>query len=182
MREPCVRRRAGACILAFCSTLFPVVFPIAFFGIVIGGWERAGAFVRSDEELMEASIKETRARAHDFHRYRERAIKMNQERESAASEILEKRRRGVAAMERARSEFVRRRDQRPSQEAWNEKMEREAEEQRNRESAAMEKARLHFLRMRARVIDLNEREARIDEAEEYGLTQPPPPPKTGKRN
>lgn len=147
--------------------------------VLLGALDKIEAFVRSEDELMQAEIQEAKARAKDFKANQERMAKLEAEREKAVGEIKKQRARDEEEAEKVRQAFIQKRNSQPDMTAAQEKLEREDDERRAREEAEMDKKRREYLNKRAKVEDIINREAYIDPAEEYDLKPLPTTTKDG---
>ncbi len=89
------------------------------------GLPSAEGFITSQEHQWQQDLNEAKSRARDFEKYLERNRTSSRVREAAADEIKAEREEMEKRAERARREFVRERENRPSLDAVYEKLEKE---------------------------------------------------------
>lgn len=136
---------------------------------ILAGVEKAPAFTRSEDELMEADVKEAKARARDFQAQQERTAKADAEREVASGEIKLERARFDEQSEEARVRYIENRNSKPDPEIEITKLESQFDEKKKREDDLMEANRVNYLKKRAAVQHTIESEAYIDQNLEYGV-------------
>lgn len=135
--------------------------------VVIFHGQAARAYAATQEEQWQADLNEARARARDFEKHLARLRSASRERESAAQEIKVERRRDDERIERARREFIKDRDSRPSTEIVELRLEREHLKQLAAEARAAEKVRARYASDRDRMENMMHKEAYINPAREY---------------
>lgn len=135
--------------------------------LMASGHPAAHAYATSQEEQWHADLVEARARARDFEKHLARQRNADRERESAADEIKIVRRRDSERDERARREFIKERNARPSNELVELRLEREHLKKLEAEARAAEKIRKSFVASRDRMDQLMHKEAYINPAREY---------------
>lgn len=129
----------------------------------------AKAFGLSEDQQFQLDIDEARVRARDFQKTLDRFAREDAEREQGAKLIGRERVREEEIRERARLDYIRERDNRPSEDEARERMERASEKEFEREAQVMEANRRSYVHKRDRVREVIEKSARIDEKKEYGL-------------
>jgi hypothetical protein len=154
-----------------------VVFSAAIVGGILTGLaipiDRAEAFTASENEKFKAAIAEAKARARDFRGHRERNAKFDAERDKGIEKVLKARRRLEEAQDQALRVFLQNRasqDQRLAEQIEGERL---WEKRQREEEAERERLRHLYVLKRDRIQRIIENEARIDEAVEYGLENPP---------
>jgi hypothetical protein len=148
---------------AFAGALGSVAIMILWTGVP------AAAFMASDEQQFAADISEAKARAHDFQKTLDRISEQEKERESSAYLMHEERLRDDDATDSSRREFVRERNNRPSEDEERERLEIADDKLKEKDAEVMEAYRRQYIEKRNQVRAIIDRDAFIDETKEYGL-------------
>ncbi len=145
-------------------------FLLVVVGLILGMCNfPAKAFMTSDEEQFRADEKEALSRARDFQktiRAREREAR---DLEEAGHEETVKREKAEARREAIREDFVRLRNEAPSEDVTREQLEREDTAEKDAEIRKMDEIRRDYVKKRNEVRAVIEHDAHIDENKEYGL-------------
>lgn len=129
----------------------------------------ASCFITSEDQQFQADIAEAKARAKDFQKTMDRIDRDQRLLESYGPEKSRQRVKDAEEEEQARRDFVRIRNNRPSELLERDRLERDDEWQKKQFEAQMDVYRRDYVRKRDRVRTVLERDAYIDSAREYGL-------------
>ena len=129
----------------------------------------AVAFVGSDDDQWATDVREAKSRAADFQRYERDAARAEIERQSEAHLVSEARVKAEAEDEKIQEEFAKKQPDIDAVEAEQEKDQIAFDQQKAKEEQEMENERKNYVAKRDHYREVLEKEAYIDEAEEYGL-------------
>lgn len=142
---------------------------IALLLILTAAPRLARAYGSSERDEMKADIREAINRARDFSRQKVEEATEDLERQKGAKEVKEKRAKFEAEQEAEREEFVRERNERPSDFLTQARLERAFDEEKVLEDREMERSRKQYSKDHKKVERIIEKKAYINENEEYGL-------------
>jgi hypothetical protein len=125
--------------------------------------------MESEDAQFRGDLKEATARARDFKKTIEDRDREVKELERAGYGEAAKRVEADRARDEIRRDFIRERNNQPSQELAHDRLEHEDDLEKEKEQKQMEEYRKEYVRKRDSVRAVIEHDAHIDENLEYGL-------------